>query len=109
MAWHVYCYKHLVCQVKISLSIKGGIYEVRLNMKQFQHSLNGKMVAYCSETVFLVQVGKGKKGSYKTKYSFKGDLIKACFYYNNINIGKGYKKRLFMPSSPKKVLVKENS
>lgn len=77
--------------------------------KLFQHSVNCKTVAYCAETVFLVQVGKGKKGSYKTEYSFIGDLIKAVFYYNSINIGKGYKKRLLMPSSPKKVLVKESS
>lgn len=78
-------------------------------MRLFQHSVNGKTVAYCAETVFLVQLGKGKKGAYKTEFSFKGDLVKAFFYYNYINIGKGYKKRLLMPSSPKKVLVKETS
>ena len=60
--------------------------------------LNGKLVAYCSETVFSVQVGKGKKGSYKTRYAFKGNLGQAVIHYNGVNVGNGYKKRLMMSS-----------
>jgi hypothetical protein len=60
--------------------------------------LNGKQIAYSSETEFLVQVGKGSKGAYRTKYSFRGNLAQAVMYYNCINIGNGYKKRLLMPS-----------
>jgi len=63
--------------------------------------LDGKYIGGSSETEFLVQVGKGPKGSYRTRYSFKGDLGRAVFYYNGINIGNGYKKRLFMPSAAK--------
>ena len=63
-------------------------------------TINDKRIAYDDEhTDFLVQVGKGPKGSYRTKYSFKGNILKAVMYYNAINIGKGYKKRLYMPSS----------
>lgn len=61
--------------------------------------LDGKRIAYHKNTVFLVQVGKGPKGSYKTSYKFTGNLAKAVMYYNAINIGNGYKKRLLMPSS----------
>lgn len=61
--------------------------------------LNGKRIGYSSETVFLIQVGKGKKGSYKNRYTIKGDLRKAVFYYMGINIGNGFKKRLLMPAS----------
>ena len=46
-----------------------------------------------NETKFLVQVGHGPKGSYKTRYSFT-DQDQASFYYVCINIGRGYKKRL---------------
>lgn len=70
--------------------------------------LNGKKIAYHSDTEFLVQVGKGS-GSYKTRYSFKGNLHQAVFYFNGINIGNGYKKRLVMPSSPKPVIARQFS
>jgi len=87
-------------------------------MKLYEHSLNGKKVGYYSSTVFLVQIGKGKKGGYKT-LSFKvngsyltdfvGDLVKAEFYYNLLHIPKGYKKRLYMPSAKKPVLLKHKA
>ena len=67
--------------------------------------LNGKKIAYSSETEFLVQVGKGR-GSYKTKYSFKGKFAQAFFYYSGINVGYGYKKRLFSPAMNKPTLSK---
>ncbi len=63
--------------------------------------LNGKSIAYCSETVFMIQLGKGPKGSYRNRMSFKGDLPRAVLWYNSLNIGYGYKKRLFMPSAAK--------
>lgn len=72
-------------------------------------TLNGKPIAFSSETEFLVQVGRYSKGSYKTRYSFKGNLSQAINYYNAINIGKGYKKRLVMPSSKNPVLAKSFS
>lgn len=67
--------------------------------------LDNKAIAYCSETVFLVQIGKGKS-SYKTKWSFRGNLSQAVKWYNGLNIGYGYKKRLYMPSSKNPVLHK---
>jgi len=72
-------------------------------------NLDGKKIAYCDQTEFLVQVGKGSKGSYKTRYSFVGNLRQAVFYYNCINIGNGYKKRLLMPSSKNPVLARQFS
>ncbi len=67
-------------------------------VQQKVSELNGKKIAYSSETEFVVQIGRGSKGSYKTRYVFKGELGKAVFYYDSINIGRGYKKRLLMPS-----------
>ena len=71
-----------------------------MSIKLITHELNGKKIGYSSETVFLVQVGRGKS-SYRTRYAFTGDLPRAVIYYNSINIGNGFKKRLLMPSSPK--------
>lgn len=73
------------------------------------HQLDGKQVAYHSQTPFLVQIGKGAKGSYRTKYTILGDLARAVMWYNGINIGYGWKKRLLMPSSPKLVLARATS
>lgn len=70
--------------------------------------LNGKKIAFSSETDFLVQV-RSAKGRYVTRYSFRGNLSQAVFYYNCINIGLGCAKRLMMPSSKKPVLAKQMS
>ena len=61
-----------------------------------QVELDGKVVHYDSETVFRVQVGRWSKGAYKTQYSFVGNIHAAVRYYQCINIGRGYKKRLVM-------------
>ncbi len=71
-------------------------------------TLDGKRIAYTDETEFLVQIGRGKSG-YTTRYSFKGNLHQAVFYYRGINIGRGYKKRLVMPAALRKVLAREFS
>lgn len=67
--------------------------------------VNGRSVCYTDNTVFMVQVGKNKS-AYKTKYSFKGDIRQAAFYYECINIGNGYKKRLLMSGANKPVLAR---
>ena len=71
--------------------------------------LDGKSKAYCDDTEFLIQVGRGDKGSYKTRYRIVGDLGRAVMYYRAINIGNGYKKRLLMPSSSKPLLARQFS
>jgi len=68
--------------------------------------LNGKRVAYHTTTEFLVQVGLGSKGAYKTRYSFVGNLTQALLYYQSINIGRGYKKRLLAPSMNRPLLAR---
>lgn len=60
-------------------------------------TLDGKKIAYHESTDFLVQVGKGSKGSYKTRYKIAGNFGQAFLYYQGINIGNGFKKRLYMP------------
>lgn len=71
-------------------------------------TLDDKQIAYHSGTPFLVQVGKGK-GTYKTRYSFTGDLALAVRYFNCINIGRGYKKRLLAPTMNKPLLARQFS
>jgi len=66
-------------------------------MKIIEATVDGEKWAFSDETEFLIQVGKGRRGSYKTRYSFKGNQFnQVCMYYRVINIGNGYKKRLVM-------------
>jgi len=74
----------------------------------YEVELDGQKVAYSSETLFIVQVGKGKS-AYQNRYTFTGNLPQAVQYYNGINIGRGYKKRLVMPSAKKPVLARAAS
>ena len=67
--------------------------------------LDGKRIAYHTETKFLVQIGKGRS-AYKTRYSFVGNLKSAVLYYRSINIGNGYKKRLLAPTFNKPILAR---
>jgi hypothetical protein len=71
-----------------------------------EQTLDGKKVAYHSETEFLVQIGRYSKGSYSTRYVIVGNLAMAVGYYNGINIGNGYKKRLIAPSFNKPLLAR---
>jgi hypothetical protein len=68
-------------------------------------TIDGKRIAYTDDTIFEVQVGRGKS-AYATRYSFKGELGRALLHYNAINIGKGYKKRLVMPDAMRPVLAR---
>ena len=74
----------------------------------FENELDSKKVVYTSETEFFVQVGRYRRGVYKTRHSFKGDwsLVQAVKWYNAINIGNGYKKRLIAPSLNKPLLAR---
>ena len=71
-------------------------------------TVDGRHIAYTPDTLFTVQIGRGK-GSYKTRYTFKGDLHQAWFYYNGINVGNGYKKRIVMVGANKPVLARQFS
>jgi hypothetical protein len=79
-------------------------------------TLDGKRIALMGHEKFLVQVGKGEKGSYKTRYRFGTGggnaegafmcLKEALFYYRCINVGNGYKKRLVCFEFGKPVLAR---
>ena len=68
-------------------------------------TINDREIAFTADTEFLVQVGKDK-GAYKTRYAFQGNPYQAVMYFNSINVGNGYKKRLLMPSSAKPVIAR---
>ena len=67
--------------------------------------LDGARIAYTTETLFKIQVGRGRS-SYKTKYSIVGNIHQAVSLYGAINIGNGYKKRLYVESFNKPVLAR---
>jgi hypothetical protein len=79
-------------------------------------TLDGKRITLMGHEKFLVQVGKGDKGSYKTRYRFDTGggnaegafkcLKEALFYYRCINVGNGYKKRLVCYEFSKPVLAR---
>jgi hypothetical protein len=71
-------------------------------------TFNGKRICYHDNTEFLVQVGKNKS-AYKTRYSFRGNIGQAVAYYNGINIGRGYKKRLYSPQMNMPLLARQFS
>jgi hypothetical protein len=57
-------------------------------------TINAVTVPYTTETLFQVELGRGERGSYKVQATFLGAPHRAVTYYNGINIGRGYKKRL---------------
>lgn len=75
-------------------------------MRIIHTEFDGKKIAYTDQTEFLVEVGRGMKGSYNVRYRFVGSLHQAVFYFNSINIGNGYKKRLRAPSMNNPILAR---
>jgi hypothetical protein len=55
-------------------------------------NIDGKDYTYEDSDRWLVQVGK-HSSRYQTRYAFSTPH-QAMYYYNAINIGRGYKKRL---------------
>jgi len=69
-------------------------------------TIDGKRMAYTSMTEFLVQVGKNRS-AYRTRYRFVGDIHKAAAHYRAVNVGHGYKKRLYAPSMKVPTIAKQ--
>lgn len=69
-------------------------------------TIDGKRMAYTNQTEFLVQVGKNRS-AYRTRYRFVGDIHQAAKYYRAINVGLGYKKRLYAPSMNVPTIAKQ--
>ena len=70
--------------------------------------LDDESIVYTNSSQFLVQIGRGKS-AYKTRYCITGNLGQAVAYYNGLNIGNGYKKRLICFSLNKPVLARQFS
>jgi hypothetical protein len=61
-----------------------------------------KELKLSKQSEFIVQVGFLSKGRYHDKYSFNVDnWYRAIFYFSNINIGNGFKKRLVVKEGDK--------
>jgi hypothetical protein len=79
-------------------------YDPALDGKEHFIMLESKTrIDFTNTSVFTIQVGKGSKGKYKTKYRLTRDndisfppIHSALMWYRGINIGNGYKKRLLV-------------
>jgi hypothetical protein len=69
-------------------------------------TIDGRRMVYTSMTEFLVQVGKNRS-AYRTRYRFVGDIHQAAAHYRAINVGLGYKKRLYAPSMKTPTIAKQ--
>lgn len=67
--------------------------------------LDGKRIAYSSETVFRVQLGKVGH-AYRDRYHFTGNLTQAVLYFNGLNVAAPYQKRLYSESMRHPVLAR---
>ena len=74
-------------------------------MNYKENILNDKTIGYFDTTEFLIQIGRGKS-AYRTRYKVVGNLAQAVHLFNGLNVGYGYKKRLFVPSFTKPILAR---
>jgi hypothetical protein len=56
-------------------------------------NIDGKDYTYSESDVWKVEVGKGSKGAYHSRYTLDNPR-QGVWYFNCINIGNGFKKRL---------------
>jgi hypothetical protein len=92
----------MVQRARISpLPVRGAI----VSISPKETTLDGKRIAYTTETVFQVETAKGK-GRYRVRYSIRGDLGCAVLWYNAINIAAPYRKRLRMLEANKQTLAR---
>jgi hypothetical protein len=76
------------------------------NSEFLTFELDGRSIAFHKTSQIEIQVGRGKN-AYKTSLSFNAkDFGRAVMYYNSINIGKGYKKRLICKTLNKPLLAR---
>lgn len=74
-------------------------------VKIMRASVNGKLIAFTSETVFILQVSRNNdsKSSYRTIAKYKGsDFPKMANHYKKIIVENGYvgyRKRILMSGS----------
>ena len=66
-------------------------------------NIDGKDYTYSEGDLWNVEVGKGS-GSYKVRYSLDTPH-KAMRYFNCINIGRGFKKRLTLIQNKDKIHI----
>lgn len=67
-------------------------------------NIDGKDWSYNVGDRWKVEVGKGEKGKYHSRYTLDTPHM-AMRYFNAINIGRGFKKRLSLVQNGKKVTV----
>lgn len=68
--------------------------------------IDDKVVEYTEQARWQVQVAKGPKGAYGTRWEFNASAGgQACMYYRGLNIGNGYKKRLLILDGGKKTIL----
>jgi hypothetical protein len=75
---------------------------IDINTKTLTLKYGEKEMKLTKECEFAVQIGFRQKGRYHNRYLFQiGDWHKSVFYFNSINIGNGFKKRLVVKEGDK--------
>ena len=78
-----------------------------------EYELDGKKIALHRDAEVMVQIGKDNKhrrGKYNQTVWFKGSTFgQAVMHYNMINIGNGYKKRLYVSALTRPTVAREFS
>jgi len=67
-------------------------------------NIDGKDYTYSEGDVWSVEVGRWGKGAYLRRYTLETPY-KAMWYFDGINIGRGYKKRLSLIQNGKRTTV----
>ncbi len=65
-------------------------------------NIDGKDYTYSEGDVWKVAVGKGSKGAYHSRYTLNTPH-QAMWYFNCINVGRGFKKRFSLVRSDGKI------
>ena len=67
-------------------------------------NIDGKDYTWSEGDRWKVEVGKGEKGKYHSRYTLDTPHM-AMRYFNAINIGRGFKKRLTLEQGGRKVRI----
>lgn len=61
--------------------------------------IDGKEVLYTAEAQFSIEIGTGSKGKYQPFLFIDGNIFPAIYYFTQLVLKKGDKKRLVMTNA----------
>ena len=73
-------------------------------MQMYKGVCQGRTIFYSPYTEFAIQTAKGN-ALYQTHFLIVGDLERAVYWYHQLSVGVGCKKRLYMRESKNKPVL----